>query len=190
MRQQKRIPWLNSPFFPLNGSMVGSVIFIVLDFRTRLTTSFSSTRILNSQWRRWVKLKRLFLHVARYAWIDLPRAQTSLAVAAALKKHRSSSLTLRTNGTSPCAMAATVTFCPPQRSKAKHNSDYAEYWLGKSRIEIIIMRYLRVWTYLHRLLMLFVYLPILPQKIVEVWDSITWSGDRSIGTIETISTGE
>ncbi|KAL2036785.1 hypothetical protein N7G274_010509 [Stereocaulon virgatum] len=45
----RRNPLIKFSLFPLNGSMVGSVIFFVLVFRKGLTTSFSSTRILNSQ---------------------------------------------------------------------------------------------------------------------------------------------
>lgn len=75
--------------------------------------------------------QRLSLHVARCIGIDLLSVQTSFAVAAALKKDRSSSVTPRTNGTKSCALAATVISCPPPRSKARHNNDCKE----KGRLE-------------------------------------------------------
>ena len=128
----------------MNCSMVGSYIFclgITLIPELWLTASFPSTRILKSQWRHWVKSERVFLHVAHYACIDLSSVQTSFAVAGALKKHRCSSLTLRTNGTNPCAMAATAISCPLQRSKAKHNNDCTGFYCEKDVWKLVILRY-------------------------------------------------
>lgn len=69
------------------------------------------------------------------------RISSIFAVAAALKKHQSLLFTLRTNGTSPCAMAAMTISCPTKRSRAKHHNDCAGFLLGKRCIKIVILRY-------------------------------------------------